>query len=182
MSTHPTPAEVDTLMRTLVRILAGIAGLALIFTAVNVTLFAVDHHIPWPIALLLDPMVALTLATVLYADARLAAWNIPPTTLVHHPALVRRPGRHRDEHLDLPLARRPHRLAPPRRPRRSAPPRSTAPAPHRPDRNRRRLPPLHLPDTPAPHHRTPRPPPRGAPQEHAGSTRTPRSTTDCAHR
>nr|WTB08983.1 hypothetical protein OG546_35080 [Streptomyces antimycoticus] len=78
MSTHPTPAEIDTLMRTLVRILAGVAALALIFTAVNVTLFAVDHHIPWPIAVLLDPMVALTLTTVLYADARLAAWNIPP--------------------------------------------------------------------------------------------------------
>ncbi|WP_250847561.1 hypothetical protein [Streptomyces hygroscopicus] len=78
MSTHPTPAEIDTLMRTLVRILAGVAGLALIFTAVNVTLFAVDHHIPWPIAVLLDPMVALTLTSVLYADARLAAWDIPP--------------------------------------------------------------------------------------------------------
>ncbi|GAA1200412.1 hypothetical protein GCM10009578_046780 [Streptomyces rhizosphaericus] len=78
MSTHPTPAEIDTLMRTLVRILAGVAALALIFTAVNVTLFAVDHHIPWPIAVLLDPMVALTLTSVLYADARLAAWNIPP--------------------------------------------------------------------------------------------------------
>ncbi|GDY46489.1 hypothetical protein [Streptomyces antimycoticus] len=78
MSTHPTPAEIDTLMRTLVRILAGVAAVALIFTAVNVTLFAVDHHIPWPIAVLLDPMVALTLTTVLYADARLAAWNIPP--------------------------------------------------------------------------------------------------------
>ncbi|MFF6851733.1 hypothetical protein [Streptomyces antimycoticus] len=78
MSTHPTPAEIDTLMRTLVRILAGVAALALIFTAVNVTLFAVDHHIPWPIAVLLDPMVALTLTSVLYADARLAAWDIPP--------------------------------------------------------------------------------------------------------
>ncbi|AJZ83301.2 hypothetical protein AS97_11465 [Streptomyces sp. AgN23] len=65
-------------MRTLVRILAGVAALALIFTAVNVTLFAVDHHIPWPIAVLLDPMVALTLTSVLYADARLAAWDIPP--------------------------------------------------------------------------------------------------------
>ncbi|MFT9480781.1 hypothetical protein [Streptomyces sp. Mo3] len=78
MSTHPTPAEIDTLMRTLVRILAGVAALALIFTAVNVTLFAVDHHIPWPIAVLLNPMVALTLTSVLYADARLAAWDIPP--------------------------------------------------------------------------------------------------------
>ncbi|MFJ2348152.1 hypothetical protein [Streptomyces antimycoticus] len=78
MSTHPTPAEIDTLMRTLVRILAGVAAIALIFTAVNVTLFAVDHHIPWPIAVLLDPMVALTLTSVLYADARLAAWDIPP--------------------------------------------------------------------------------------------------------
>ncbi|WNE95523.1 hypothetical protein PS467_09285 [Streptomyces luomodiensis] len=78
MSQQPTQAEVDTLLRALVRILAGVAVLALVFTAVNVTLFATDHHIPWPIALLLDPMVALTLTTVLYADARLAAWGIPP--------------------------------------------------------------------------------------------------------
>ncbi|MFI0818605.1 hypothetical protein ACH4TX_19185 [Streptomyces sp. NPDC021098] len=78
MSTQPTPDDIDTLLRTLVRILAGVAALALIFTAVNVTLFAVDHHIPWPIAVLLDPMVALTLTSVLYADARLAAWGIPP--------------------------------------------------------------------------------------------------------
>ncbi|MBL1102803.1 hypothetical protein JK363_40815 [Streptomyces sp. 205] len=66
------------MLRALVRILAGVAVLALVFTAVNVTGFATDHHIPWPIALLLDPMVALTLTTVLYADARLAAWGIPP--------------------------------------------------------------------------------------------------------
>ncbi|MGO4420741.1 hypothetical protein AB4Z54_18965, partial [Streptomyces sp. MCAF7] len=78
MSQPPTQAEVDALLRALVRILAGVAVLALVFTAVNVTLFATDHHIPWPIALLLDPMVALTLTTVLYADARLAAWGIPP--------------------------------------------------------------------------------------------------------
>lgn len=78
MSQQPSQAEVDALLRALVRILAGVAVLALVFTAVNVTLFATDHHIPWPIALLLDPMVALTLTTVLYADARLAAWGIPP--------------------------------------------------------------------------------------------------------
>ncbi|MBI0298760.1 hypothetical protein JBE04_30955 [Streptomyces sp. PRKS01-29] len=78
MSTQPTPADVNALLHALIRILSGVAALTLIFTAVNVTLFAVDHHIPWPIALLLDPMVALTLATVLYADARLAAWGIPP--------------------------------------------------------------------------------------------------------
>ncbi|WP_308124890.1 hypothetical protein [Streptomyces sp. NEAU-YJ-81] len=78
MSTQPTPDDVDALLRALVRILSGVAVLALIFTAVNVTLFAVDHHIPWPIALLLDPMVALSLTSVLYADARLAAWGIPP--------------------------------------------------------------------------------------------------------
>ncbi|MCQ6246154.1 hypothetical protein [Streptomyces malaysiensis] len=78
MNTQPTPADVDALLHALVRILSGVAVLALIFTAVNVTLFAVGHGIPWPIALLLDPMVALTLTSVLYADARLAAWGIPP--------------------------------------------------------------------------------------------------------
>jgi hypothetical protein len=40
VSQQPTQAEVDALLRALVRILAGVAVLALVFTAVNVTLFA----------------------------------------------------------------------------------------------------------------------------------------------
>ncbi|MCX5206913.1 extensin [Streptomyces sp. NBC_00237] len=74
----PTPAEAQALLTALTRALAGVAALALVFTAVNVTLFATSRGVPWPIALLLDPMVALALAAVLYADARLAAWNLRP--------------------------------------------------------------------------------------------------------
>ncbi|MFI5808611.1 extensin [Streptomyces sp. NPDC051561] len=74
----PTPAEAQALLTALTRALAGVATLALVFTAVNVTLFATSRGVPWPIALLLDPMVALALAAVLYADARLAAWNLRP--------------------------------------------------------------------------------------------------------
>ncbi|MEN8652380.1 extensin [Streptomyces sp. 21So2-11] len=77
MST-PTPAQAQALLTALTRALAGVAVLALVFTAVNVTLFATSRGVPWPIALLLDPMVALALAAILYADARLAAWNLRP--------------------------------------------------------------------------------------------------------
>lgn len=71
-------SEADALLLALKRCLTAVGVLALIFTAVNVTLFATAHGIPWPIALLLDPMVALALATVLYADARLAGWGQQP--------------------------------------------------------------------------------------------------------
>ncbi|WP_419997807.1 extensin [Streptomyces boninensis] len=71
-------AEVRRLLTTLTRFLASVALLALVFTAVNVTLFAVASGIPWPIAILLDPLVALTLTAVLYADARLAALGVRP--------------------------------------------------------------------------------------------------------
>ncbi|WP_419994494.1 extensin [Streptomyces boninensis] len=76
--TSTAAAEVRALLNTLTRFLAGVAVLALVFTAVNVTLFAVASGIPWPIAILLDPLVALTLSAVLYADARLAALGIRP--------------------------------------------------------------------------------------------------------
>ncbi|MGP4115022.1 extensin [Streptomyces sp. 4N509B] len=76
--TAPAREEAELLLTRLSRALAAIAVLALLFTAVNVTLFAVSRGVPWPIALLLDPMVALALATVLYADARLTSWGIRP--------------------------------------------------------------------------------------------------------
>ncbi len=78
MTSRPSPAEAATLLRVLTGALAGVAGLAGAFTAVNVTLFATAHHVPTLIAVLLDPMVALALAVVLLADARLVTWGVPP--------------------------------------------------------------------------------------------------------
>ncbi|MFG2656913.1 extensin [Streptomyces sp. NPDC048425] len=74
----PAPAEAQGLLTALTRALAGVAVLALVFTAVNVTLFATSRGVTPAIAILLDPMVALALAAILYADARLAAWGIRP--------------------------------------------------------------------------------------------------------
>ncbi|MFI6981544.1 hypothetical protein ACIBSV_23515 [Embleya sp. NPDC050154] len=45
-----------------------VGGLALAFTCVNVTLFAISHGTPWYIAWLLDPMVSLALGAVLLTD------------------------------------------------------------------------------------------------------------------
>ncbi len=70
--------EVQALLRALTRALAAVAVMAAVFTAVNVTGFATAHGIAGPIAILLDPMVALALATVLLADARLSSWGIRP--------------------------------------------------------------------------------------------------------
>ncbi|MBD0741673.1 hypothetical protein BG418_09265 [Streptomyces sp. CBMA152] len=66
------------MLRTLTRALCAVGVLALVFTAVNVTLFAASRGVPIWIAALLDPMLALALAAILYADARLAAWGIRP--------------------------------------------------------------------------------------------------------
>ncbi|WP_436778222.1 hypothetical protein [Yinghuangia sp. YIM S09857] len=66
------------LLRTLTRALAAVAVLALTFTAVNVTQLAVRHGVPWATALLLDPMLALALATCLTVDARLAELGAAP--------------------------------------------------------------------------------------------------------
>ena len=74
----PSPRQADALLRALTRTLAAVGLLAAAFTAVNVTLFAHAHGVPWPIAILLDPMTALALAAVLLADARLASWGIRP--------------------------------------------------------------------------------------------------------
>ncbi|WP_019356443.1 hypothetical protein [Streptomyces sp. AA1529] len=72
------PAEAERLLRDLTRALCAVGLLALAFTAVNVTLFATARGVPLAIAVLLDPMLALTLAIVLYADARLASWGLAP--------------------------------------------------------------------------------------------------------
>jgi hypothetical protein len=74
----PAPDEAAALLRSLTRALGAVALLAGVFTAVNTTLFATAHGVPRPIAVLLDPMVALALATVLLADGRLATWGLPP--------------------------------------------------------------------------------------------------------
>jgi hypothetical protein len=66
------------LLAFMTRILCAVGGLALIFTTVNVTHFATSRNVPWPIALLLDPMIGITLTGVLYVDAHLASWHIRP--------------------------------------------------------------------------------------------------------
>ncbi|MFJ6775726.1 hypothetical protein ACIQOV_33035 [Kitasatospora sp. NPDC091257] len=52
--------------------LMSIGGGALIFTCINVTIFAMKHDIPGWIAWMLDPMASLALITVLYVDGVLA--------------------------------------------------------------------------------------------------------------
>ncbi|MEV8023036.1 extensin [Streptomyces sp. NPDC086554] len=70
--------EAIALLTFMTRVLSAVGILALAFTTVNVTRFATSRDVPWPIALLLDPMLATALAGVLYVDARLAAWGIRP--------------------------------------------------------------------------------------------------------
>ncbi|MBT2396672.1 extensin [Streptomyces sp. ISL-100] len=74
----PTAAEAQALLRVLTKVLCAVAVLALVFTAVNITLFARSRGIPLGIAALLDPMLSLALAAVLFADARLASWGMRP--------------------------------------------------------------------------------------------------------
>lgn len=75
----PVPAaEAVALLRTMTRVLCVVAFLALVFTTVNVTRFATSRDVPLAIAVLLDPMIGASLAGILYVDARLASWNIPP--------------------------------------------------------------------------------------------------------
>lgn len=52
--------------------LMSLGGGALVFTCVNVTLFAMTHDIPWYVAWLLDPLASLALITTLYVDGILA--------------------------------------------------------------------------------------------------------------
>lgn len=61
---------------TTVLVILGVGGL--VFTAVNVTLFAIDHHTHPGIAWMLDPLVSLALLGVLFIDGRLAAHGYKP--------------------------------------------------------------------------------------------------------
>ncbi|WP_310725806.1 extensin [Streptomyces sp. N2A] len=70
--------EAVELLRNMTRVLSVVGLLALVFTTVNVTRFAISRHVPLPIAVLLDPMIGTALAGVLYVDARLASWGIRP--------------------------------------------------------------------------------------------------------
>jgi hypothetical protein len=60
-------------------VLVAVAVVALAFTATNVTLFAIDHHISVWIAWLLDPMVAVALGAVLIVDGRLSEHGVHPS-------------------------------------------------------------------------------------------------------
>lgn len=72
-------ADLTRLGKVIDSALWAVTGLVLVFTCVNVTLFA-EHHGVWlPIALLLDPMVSLALVVVLLGDERLARLGIRPT-------------------------------------------------------------------------------------------------------
>ncbi|MFF3458649.1 hypothetical protein ACFYXH_30905 [Streptomyces sp. NPDC002730] len=64
------------LLSKLTRVLVAVAFVALVFTASNVTMFAIDHHVsPW-IAWMLDPMVAVALGAVLIFDGRLSEYRL----------------------------------------------------------------------------------------------------------
>ncbi|MER5399245.1 hypothetical protein [Streptomyces sp. NPDC002599] len=69
----------QALQSGLTKVLVAVAVVALAFTATNVTLFAIEHHIsPW-IAWLLDPMVAVALGAVLIVDGRLSEHGVHPS-------------------------------------------------------------------------------------------------------
>lgn len=61
---------------TTVLVVLGIGGL--IFTAVNVTLFATEHHVHWAIAWMLDPLVSISLLAALFIDGKLSAHGYRP--------------------------------------------------------------------------------------------------------
>ncbi|MFE5562242.1 hypothetical protein [Streptomyces sp. NPDC056544] len=72
-------AALQEMLSKLTRVLVAVAVVALVFTASNVTMFAIDHHVsPW-IAWLLDPMVAVALGTVLIFDGRLSEYGLYPS-------------------------------------------------------------------------------------------------------
>ncbi|NUL02074.1 hypothetical protein HRW07_02180 [Streptomyces lunaelactis] len=78
----PPGEQITALLRLqtcLTRVLVAIACVALVFTATNVTLFAIDHHISVWIAWLLDPMVAVALGTVLIVDGVLSQHGVHPS-------------------------------------------------------------------------------------------------------
>ncbi|MET7538263.1 hypothetical protein [Streptomyces sp. NPDC005507] len=79
----PPPARMiealQSLQAGLTKVLVTVAVVAMAFTATNVTLFAIDHHIPPVIAWLLDPMVAVALGAVLIVDGRLSEHGVHPS-------------------------------------------------------------------------------------------------------
>ncbi|MFI1395258.1 hypothetical protein [Streptomyces sp. NPDC020681] len=78
----PPGEQIAALLRLqvrLTRVLVAIAVVALAFTATNVTLFAITHHISVWIAWLLDPMVAVALGTVLIVDGLLSQHGVHPS-------------------------------------------------------------------------------------------------------
>ncbi|MER5484030.1 hypothetical protein ABT024_12550 [Streptomyces sp. NPDC002812] len=69
-------AALAGMLSKLTRVLVAVAFVALVFTASNVTMFAIDHHVsPW-IAWMLDPMVAVALGAVLIFDGRLSEYGL----------------------------------------------------------------------------------------------------------
>lgn len=75
-------AQIDSLNRIqagLTKVLVTVAVVALTFTATNVTLFAIQHHVSVWIAWLLDPMVAVALGAVLIVDGRLSEYGVHPS-------------------------------------------------------------------------------------------------------
>ncbi|MFE6038762.1 hypothetical protein [Streptomyces sp. NPDC056452] len=72
-------AALQGIQAGLTKVLVAVAVVALAFTATNVTLFAIDHHISVWIAWLLDPMVAVALGAVLIVDGRLSEHGVQPS-------------------------------------------------------------------------------------------------------
>lgn len=72
-------AALQGLQAGLTKVLVAVAVVALAFTATNVTLFAINHHISVWIAWLLDPMVAVALGAVLIVDGRLSEHGVQPS-------------------------------------------------------------------------------------------------------
>lgn len=72
-------ASLNRLQSGLTTVLVLVAVVALVFTATNVTMFAIRHEVsPW-IAWLLDPMVAVALGAVLIVDGRLSEYGVTPS-------------------------------------------------------------------------------------------------------
>lgn len=70
--------DLETVERlvTAVLVVLGVGGL--IFTAVNVTQFAKDHHVHWAISWMLDPLVSVSLLAALFIDGKLSAHGYRP--------------------------------------------------------------------------------------------------------
>ncbi|MEU3465962.1 hypothetical protein ABZ721_39250 [Streptomyces sp. NPDC006733] len=72
-------AALNRIQAGLTKVLVTVAVVALVFTATNVTLFAIQHHVSMWIAWLLDPMVAVALGAVLIVDGRLSEYGVHPS-------------------------------------------------------------------------------------------------------